>query len=294
MAEGLEPAWVLHRRSYGDNGLLIELLGLTTGRFSAVVRGARRKAHGGSVLALLQPFSPLLVVPRGRAELKSLHQLESAGPRLPLSGLPLLSGLYLNELLIRVLPRFDAHPSLFADYGTALECLSAVGPSSSPCSTVNGAAIEGGTTGLPLPAEEALRRFELALLTSLGYALEFDRDSDGDLIEDPFLYTFDPAFGFQRCVFSETEASLAGPGRYGGGQLRAIDQWLSHHTVLDEDCRHPLKTITRVALAVLLGDKPLRARQLARQHMAMAGGTQAKLALASDQQAMRLSGEITE
>jgi hypothetical protein len=76
--------------------------------------------------------------------------------------------------------------------------------------------------------------------------------------------------------------------------LRAIDHWLSHHTVLDEDCRHPLKTITRVALAVLLGDKPLRARELARQHMAMAGGTQTKLELASDQKAVRLSGEIAE
>lgn len=294
MAEGLEPAWVLHRRSYGDNGLLIELLGLTTGRFSAIVRGARRKAHGGSVVALLQPFSPLLVASRGRAELKSLHQLESAGPRLPLSGLPLLSGLYLNELLIRVLPRFDAHPSLFADYGTVLESLSAVGPPGSPCLTTDGAAVQSATTALPLPAEEALRRFELALLTSLGYALEFDRDSDGDLIEDQFLYTFDPALGFQRCVFSEAQASLAGPGRYGGGQLRAIDHWLSHHTVLDEDCRHPLKTITRVALAVLLGDKPLRARELARQHMAMAGGTQTKLETVSDQQAVRLSGEIAE
>ena len=282
MAEALEPAWVLHRRSYGDNGLLIELLGLTTGRFSAVVRGARRKTHGGSVVALLQPFSPLLVAPRGRAELKSLHQLESAGPRLPLSGLPLLSGLYLNELLIRVLPRFDAHPSLFAYYGTALESLSAVGPSSSPYLTADGAAAQGGTTGLPLPAEEALRRFELALLTSLGYAVEFDRDSDGDLIEEPFIYTFDPALGFQRCVFSVAEASSAGPGRYGGRQLRAIDHWLSHYALLDEDCRQPLKTITRVALAVLLGDKPLRARELARQHMAMTGGTQTKLELASD------------
>ena len=264
MAEGLEPAWVLHRRSYGDNGLLIELLGLNTGRFSAVVRGTRRKAHGGSVLALLQPFSPLLVAVRGRAELKSLQQLESAGPRLNLSGLQLLSGLYLNELLIRVLPRFDGQPSLFAQYGAALEGLASAGLDA-----------EASASGLPVAGEEALRRFELSLLSSLGYALAFDRDGDGDVIESQYLYTFDPAVGFQRCVFSEAgsndeRSNDEGGGRYSGGQLHVIDHWLNDTAVLNQTCRRALKGVTRAALAVLLGDRPLRARELARQYREIA------------------------
>ncbi len=284
MAEGLEPAWVLHRRSYGDNGLLIELLGLNTGRFSAVVRGARRKAHGGSVLSLLQPFSPLLVSVRGRTELKSLQQLESAGPRLVLSGLPLLSGLYLNELLIRVLPRFDAQPALFSDYGSALEHLANGAPSSNAV----------GASALPLTAESALRRFELGLLASLGYGVAFDRDSDGDAIETHYVYTFDPALGFQRCVFSDAEISPIAAGRYTGGQLYAIEHWLTTDATLDQECRRPLKAITRVALAVLLGDRPLRARELARQQGAITDNISAKSLSLPDDQSTGLPGEVTE
>ena len=75
MASELEPAWLLHRRNYGDGGFLVDVLGLNSGRISAVVRGARRKARGGSHAGVLQPFIPLLVATSGRGELKTLNRL---------------------------------------------------------------------------------------------------------------------------------------------------------------------------------------------------------------------------
>ena len=92
MANELEPAWLLHRRNYGDGGFLLDLLGLNSGRITAVVRGARRKARGGSHAGVLQPFIPLLVATTGRGELKNLHRLETASTGLELVGERVFSG----------------------------------------------------------------------------------------------------------------------------------------------------------------------------------------------------------
>ena len=77
MAGSLEPAWLLHRREYGDGGFLADFMGLQSGRFSAVVRGARRKARGGSHIGVLQPFLPVLLAHSGRGELKTLRKIDA-------------------------------------------------------------------------------------------------------------------------------------------------------------------------------------------------------------------------
>ena len=122
-----QPAWVLSRKHYGDNGLLVEFFTAECGRCGAVVRGANRKKRGGSFAMLLQPFQPLLVSLVGKSELKYLRQA-GAPPRMLLRGESLMSGLYLNELLSRVLPRFDAMPSVFVEYSRAIERLHTTQP----------------------------------------------------------------------------------------------------------------------------------------------------------------------
>ena len=120
----LQPAWVLNRKAYGDSGLLIELLTAESGRCSAVVRGAHRRKQGGSLAALLQPFSPLLITLVGRGELRTLRAAESPRPSYALRGDALMSGLYVNELVNRVVPRFDPYPDVFISYGESVEALS--------------------------------------------------------------------------------------------------------------------------------------------------------------------------
>ena len=71
MSAGLEPAWVLSQRPYGNSGKLLELFTLNQGRLGAVARGVHRKAHGGQTAHLLQPFQPLLVATRGRGRVHS-------------------------------------------------------------------------------------------------------------------------------------------------------------------------------------------------------------------------------
>ncbi|MEN9427017.1 MAG: repair protein, partial [Pseudomonadota bacterium] len=84
-----------------------------------------------------------------------------------LGGQALLCAYYLNELLMRLLPREDPHPVLFRAYGDALRAL---------------AAGEG--------QEVILRRFELALLQELGYGLQLDSDADGAPVRPELRYAY--------------------------------------------------------------------------------------------------------
>ena len=118
-----QPAWVLSRKNYGDNGLLVEFFSADLGRCGAIVRGAHRRKQGGSLASLLQPFHPLLITLAGRGELKSLRMAEAPAPGYLLRGDAMMSGLYLNELLARILPRFGPRPTRFVAYGRQVKSL---------------------------------------------------------------------------------------------------------------------------------------------------------------------------
>jgi len=239
---GLQPAWVLHRRSYGDGGFLVELLTLDEGRLAVVLRGARRKARGGSTGGLVQPFIPLLVELGGKGELKLLKRVESASPAVALSGKSVFSGLYLNELLIRVLPRFDPHPALFARYGTCLPRLA------------------------DADAELVIRELELALLDELGYGLRFELDAEGAVIDPELQYRFDPERGFipNRFLQQHSNAADAPPSIVAGHALLTIGRWWVQGQSLPGSERRVLKSVVRHALARHIGERPLRSREMFR------------------------------
>ena len=130
------------------------------GRLSLVARGSR---SGKSRLkGLLRPFMPLSVSWVSRSELGTLTGAEPGGAPLSLLGDALLSGYYLNELLLNLLHRFDPQPEVFAAYGDTIARLAA-----------------------HQPVAEELRRFELELLRLLGYALEFSRDCHSQAVLEP-------------------------------------------------------------------------------------------------------------
>lgn len=140
LASTAQAAFVLHSRPYKETSALVDFF-TPLGRLRAVLRGARGKAG-----ALARPFVPLEVEFRGRSELKNVVRLEPNGIPNLLSGEALFSGLYLNELMIRLLPAEDPHPALFDHYLATLPLLAA---------------------GNPL--EPLLRSFEWRLLDDLGY-----------------------------------------------------------------------------------------------------------------------------
>ncbi|MEX0385809.1 DNA repair protein RecO [Spiribacter onubensis] len=223
----LEPGFVLHARPYRDTSLLVELLTRDHGRVGVVARGVR---SGRSRLAgLLQPLQPLALSWRSRAELGSLRGAEPAGRPFLLRGRRLVSGLYANELLIRLLGREDPHPGLFERYLTLLE---------------------GLAEGVSEPV--ALRGFERDLLALLGYGLPLKRDTrDAPLVPDQW-YRYDPAHG---------ATPVAGP-QTGGVVVSGATLLALASESLTESTARASRDLMRAALKPHLGNRPLKTREL--------------------------------
>src|SRR5512136_3080456 len=118
-----EAAFVLHTYPYRETSLIVEAFTANFGRVALVAKGARRPRS--DLRGLLQAFQPLLLSWSGQQELKTLLRAEWRGGLPRVGGSALLCGFYLNELLLKLLPREDPHAELFADYETALADLAA-------------------------------------------------------------------------------------------------------------------------------------------------------------------------
>lgn len=215
-------AYFLHTRPYRETSLLVDVFTAEKGRLGVVWKGARRAKSG-----IPQLFQPLLLEVTGSAELKTLSQVEPAGPALSLVGNALFSAFYLNEILVRLLPREEDHSSLFLSYALTLGHLS---ESASPA---------------PL-----LRAFESELLDLLGYGIDFLQDDQGLPIEQDVFYDYHPERGFTRVPISRALAK--------GKSILA----LASGSPMDTEVARLAKRINRMALGRLLGSRPLKSREL--------------------------------
>jgi DNA repair protein RecO (recombination protein O) len=228
----LEPAFLVHRRAYRETSALIELFTHHHGRIATVGRGARRPRS--TLRFALQPFRPLLVGWSGRGELRTLRTVEAQGPARALAGAALLSGLYLNELLLRLTHRDDPHPELYAAYAEAIASLA------------DGVHIE-----------LSLRIFEKRMLQAIGYGMLLDRDADSG----------EPLVRERRYAYSADHGPVSPATRRGasvevsGATLLALDA----EQPLDEAGHREAKRLMRFVLGTHLGDRPLASRALFRE-----------------------------
>jgi len=191
----LEPSYVLHSREYRDTSRILDVFSARHGRLTLFARGAR--GPKSRLASLLMPFRPLLVSWSGRGDAAQLIAAEPDGESAPLPARQVLSGFYLNELIISLTTRHDPQPQLFADYAMALRGLCA-----------------------DATPEAALRIFEKRLLALLGYGLEF-------AVEPQTFYQFRAAQG----LYEVREDS---PGAYSGRCLLALqEETLSDRESLD-------------------------------------------------------------
>jgi DNA repair protein RecO (recombination protein O) len=235
MRVNLEQAYVLHTRAYRDSSLLVELFTREYGRVSMVAKGVkragRRKSAGGSQAALLQPFVPLLCSWSGRTALKTSTGCEARGSLPPLVGRRLYCGMYINELLSRLLHHYDAHEALYDLYQDSLE----------------GLATEPEVDVL-------LRRFEFHLLEELGYGFDLALEGhSGEALREDGWYMFHQDYGL---LEAESRPGADMP-RFSGADLLALARGDFHAEV-----RGTAKRLMRQALAAHLGDKPLKSREL--------------------------------
>ena len=166
-----EPGYVLHTYPYKETSLIVEAFTRRLGRLALLARGARRPRS--AMRGVLLAFHPLRLGWSGSGELATLMSAEWAGGLSPLAGRGLMCGFYLNELVLRLLPREDPHEGLFDAYTHALARLSARDAHAA-----------------------VLRSFEKRLLAELGYAPLFDREAQsGAPIEPSGSYVYEPDRG---------------------------------------------------------------------------------------------------
>ena len=169
-----QPAYVLHTRAYRETSLLLEVFTRNFGRLTLLAKGIRT-LKSRQRTAMLR-FSPLSIGWSGKGELPILAQSEHDGPVSLLSGRALVCGFYANELMIKLLHRHDPHTMLFDAYESLMSELRA------------GTNIEVG-----------LRIFEKSLLRELGYALDLEREADGETrVKPEFSYRYVPSYGVVR------------------------------------------------------------------------------------------------
>jgi DNA repair protein RecO (recombination protein O) len=222
-----QAVYVLHTYPFKETSLVVELFSQQYGRVAAVAKGARRP-HS-AMRGMLQSFQLLAGAWSGSNELKTLHSLDwSAGLTL-IKGEALMCGFYINELVLRLLPREDAHENLFQHYETALQALA---------------------TETDLAS--TLRRFELKLLQELGYAVPLQQDENDQLIEADKTYRYEAEYG--ACELKATKNGVQLQGK------TLLD--MARDDYSDAQTQTQSKQLMRYLLAHYLGDKPLHTRQL--------------------------------
>lgn len=116
-----EPAFVLHRYDWSESSLILEVFTRHHGRIALVAKGVKKPTS--QFRPVLLPLQPLALSWGGDAEVRTLKAAQWVGGHVMPTGDALLSGSYLNELLMRLLARDDPHPGLFDHYALAVQLL---------------------------------------------------------------------------------------------------------------------------------------------------------------------------
>lgn len=226
-----QPAYVLHTYPFRETSLIVEVFSRDFGRMALLARGARRPRS--AIRGLLMAFQPLEIGWAGKGEVLTLMKAEWQGGQPLLAGEALFCGYYLNELLIHLLPREDAHERLFERYAEMLARLA-----DDPQGKVR---------------EADLRRFEKALLQELGYGLTLNHDSDGAPIVADAHYTYRMEQGPVRLEHDAGASQVVS-----GKTLHDLDA----EDFSDPRSRQEAKALMRTLMAYYLAGKELETRKI--------------------------------
>ena len=225
-----EPAWLLHHRPFRDTSRILDLLTRHHGRLSVVARGSR--SARSKLRGVLRPFMPLTIGWVARSELGTLTGAEIGGPPVSLSGDALLSGYYLNELLMNLVHRHDPQADIFDAYVATIRALA---------------------SGDPVAAQ--LRSFEIELLRLLGYAVDLPGSrGESRRLEPAALYEYRVSDG------PVPVADRRGPMVFSGGELEAIGA----RRFEDPATLNAANRLMRGVIAYHLDGKELKSRKVLR------------------------------
>ena len=226
----LEPGFVLHQRLWRNSSLIVECLTARYGRLGLVAQGARRA--GSRQRSSLEPFQRVRLSWVRRGELGRLTAIETEAAQAGLGGDGLLAGFYLNELVLRLVPRGDQNEAILSCYSSCLDRLAE-----------------------PRNAARALRLFELGLLEAMGFGIDLKRDyRTGEPIVPGREYVYEHEGGLTASGANATMEGFSGEHLISLGEQRLDDA-------------QSLKSAKRLLGGILaphLGDRPLEVRRVIR------------------------------
>ena len=170
-----DNCFLLHQRSYGETSIIADVFTQKSGKISFIAKGAKKPKS--KFFGYLVPFQKLKITFSGRSELKTLTSIDRdlASNSNTFSKVS-YSLLYINELLMKLLPKDAKHEELFVLYD---EFLKKINKNNN--------------------LEISLRHFELDLLDMLGYGFDYDSEIDSnDPIEAELSYVFVSERGFRK------------------------------------------------------------------------------------------------
>jgi len=222
-----DECFLLHHRPHGETSLIVDVFTKKNGKMSFIAKGAKKPKS--KFFGYLTPFTKLRITYTGRSELKTLTNIdrdfsESTNSLSKTS----YSLLYINELLIRLLPKDAVHEDLFQLYESFL------------------VKIHSGEN-----IELTLRSFELDMLEMLGYGLDFENEIDkNQSIDVNKNYSFIPERGFRESKNSN----------FSGKDIINIRM-----RNLSEVSKKHLKHITQESIHFCLDGKNLSSREIFRR-----------------------------
>ena len=228
MTVDFSPAFILHQRVFRESSFLLDIFSRDHGRISLVAKGVRKQKR--SQAGLLQIYQPLLLSWQGKRDLQTLTAVEPNGPAYLLRAESALCGLYINELMMKLLPLGESESDLYIDYQKALFGLQEA-----------------------LQNEITLRLFEKQLLSHLGYGLVLDQDVEtGEPIDDGKDYYYVADEGLYCWQTGQQRNRISG---------RSLQHLVTEQD-FDEKSLNEIKQLMRMVIHFYLGDKPLRSREL--------------------------------
>lgn len=235
-----ESGFVLHVTPYRETSLLVDLFTRHQGRVRCVAKGFRKPNKRGISRALF-PYTEHQFSWQGRGDLKTLTAADALGAPVFLQQETAFTGLYINELLYRLLHEHDPHEYLYQQYHQFLEQLAGSGTD-----------------------ELLLRRLEMLLLDELGYGLVLDTDIQGQAIAPDRQYQYIPEQGLVELI---NQQNSTGAPLNGADLVSMVNGDFSQRAVMQA-----AKQLTRRVIDFYLGGKQLHSRELYRQHLMTAAG----------------------
>lgn len=175
-------------------------------------------------------YQPIQLLATGKHELKNFSHIEQTQAPVFLAGDSFFLGFYLNEIILKLAPVEQEMPYCFAQYQSAIQYL------------------QQHTHHQQQDMLQMLRRFEHGLLQDLGYLPDFSCDAQQQSIQPQCHYHYHLNEGFV----------LASDGKYTGADIITM----ANCDELSHDVLPFLSQLYRQIIHHLLGDRPLKSRQL--------------------------------